>query len=151
MSRSPFQTNSHVYMLTEHEKEIFVLIITQITEKGVKECIDDINASPQNSMIDCLEAHQKLHSYLHYARQIIPDWNIKTELRESQLAIKLLVDTLRDCIEKLDTSNPELMEVKSYNQMHQALAKIREKDPTWSINGSIRYGNLNSQLRHPRT
>jgi hypothetical protein len=46
-------------MLTEREKEIFVLIVTQITEKGVKECIDNINASPRNSMIDCLEAHQK--------------------------------------------------------------------------------------------
>jgi hypothetical protein len=75
---------------------------------------------------------------LHHARQIIPDWNIKTELRESRLAIKPLVDVLRDCIEKLDTSNSELMEVKSYNRMHQALVKIREKDPTWSINGSVR-------------
>ncbi len=138
-------------MLTEHEREILVLIVTQITEKGVKECIDNINASPRSSMIDCLEAHQKLHSYLHHARQIIPDWNIKTELRESRLAIKPLVDVLRDCIEKLDTSNSELMEVKSYNRMHQALVKIREKDPTWSINGSIRYGSLNSQLHHPQT
>jgi len=138
-------------MLTEREKEIFVLIITQITEKGVKECIDNIDASPQSSMIDCLEAHQKLHSYLHHARQIIPNWNIKTELRESRLAIKPLVDVFRDCLEKLDTSDLELMEVISYNRMHQTLLKIREKDPTWSINGSVRYGDLNSQLHHPRT
>ncbi len=45
----------------------------------------------------------------------------------------------------------ELMEVISYNRMHQTLLKIREKDPTWSINGSIRYGDLNSQLHHPQT
>jgi hypothetical protein len=138
-------------MLTEHEKEIFVLIVTQVIEKGVKECIDNIRTTPQNSMMDCLEAHRKLHSYLHHARQIVPDWNIKTELRESRLAIKSLVDVFRDCLEKLDTSNSEMMEVISYNRMHQALVKIREKDPTWSINGSIRYGALNSQLRHPQT
>jgi hypothetical protein len=138
-------------MLTEHEKEILVLIVMQVIEKGVKECIDNIYTSPQSSMMDCIEAHRKLHSYLHHARQIVPDWNIKTELRESRLAIKPLVDTLRDCIEKLDTSNPELMEVKSYNRMHQTLVKIREKDPTWSVNGSIRHGTLNSQLRHPQT
>ncbi len=138
-------------MLTEHEREIRVLIVMQVIEKGVKECIHNICTPPQSSMMDCLEAHRRLHSYLHHARQIVPDWNIKTELRESRLAIKLLVDVLRDCLEKLDTSNLELMEVISYNRMHQALVKIREKDPTWSINGSMRYGVLNSQLRHPQT
>jgi hypothetical protein len=102
-------------------------------------------------MADCLEAHRRLHSYLHHARKLVPNWNIKTELRESRLAIKPLVDVFRDCLEKLDTSDLELMEVISYNRMHQALLRIREKDPTWSINGSIRYGDLNSQLHHPQT
>ena len=138
-------------MLTEYEKEMLVLIVTQFIEKGVKECIDHISTPPQSSMVDCLEAHRRLHSYLHHARKLVPNWNIKTELRESRLAIKPLVDVFRDCLEKLDTSDLELMEVISYNRMHQTLLKIREKDPTWSINGSIRYGDLNSQLHHPQT
>lgn len=138
-------------MLTEYEKEMLVLIVTLFIEKGVKECIDHISTPPQSSMADCLEAHRRLHSYLHHARKLVPNWNIKTELRESRLAIKPLVDVFRDCLEKLDTSDLNLMEVISYNRMHQALLKIREKDPTWSINGSIRYGDLNSQLHHPQT
>ena len=138
-------------MSTEHGREIYVLAITEAIEKGIKECIDDINTPPQSTMLNSFKAHRRLHSYLHYARQIIPNWNIKTELRESRLVVKPLVDIFRDCLEKLDTSNPKVIEAISYNRMHQALAKIREKDPTWSINGSIRYGDLNSQLRHPRT
>jgi hypothetical protein len=138
-------------MLTEYEKEMLVLIIILFIEKGVKECIDHISTPPRSSMADSLEAHRKLHSYLHHARKLVPNWNIKTELRESRLAIKPLVDVFRDCLEKLDTSDLELMEVISYNRMHQALLKIREKDPTWSINGSIRYGDLNSQLHYPQT
>ena len=113
-------------MLTEYEKEMLVLIVTLFIEKGVKECIDHISTPPQSSMVDCLEAHRRLHSYLHHARQIVPNWNIKTELRESRLAIIPLVDVFRDCLEKLDTSDLELMEVISYNRMHQALLKIRE-------------------------
>jgi len=138
-------------MSTEHEREMYVLTVTQVIEKGVKACIDDIHTSPQSSMLDCLEAHQRLHSYLHHARQIVPSWNIKAELRESRLVVTPLVDIFRDCLRELDTSNSNLLEVKSHNRMHQALAKIREKDPTWSINGSIRYGALNSQLCHPQT
>ena len=138
-------------MSTEHGREIYVLAITEAIEKGIKECIDDINTPPQSTMLNSFKAHQRLHSYLHYARQIIPNWNIKTELRESRLVVKPLVDIFRDCLEKLDTSNPKVIEAISYNRMHQALAKIREKDPTWSINGSIRYGDLNSQLHHPQT
>ena len=57
MSRSPFLINSHSYMLTEYEKEMLVLIVTQFIEKGVKECIDHISTPPQSSMADCLEAH----------------------------------------------------------------------------------------------
>jgi len=138
-------------MSTERGREIYVLAITEAIEKGIKECIDDINTPPQSTMLHSFKAHRRLHLYLHYARQIIPNWNIKAELRESRLVVKPLVDIFRDCLEKLDTSNPKVIEAISYNRMHQALAKIREKDPTWSINGSIRYGNLNSQLRHPRT
>ena len=138
-------------MSTERGREIYVLAITEAIEKGIKECIDDINTPPQSTMLNSFKAHRRLHSYLQYARQIIPNWNIKTELRESRLVVKPLVDIFRDCLEKLDTSNPKVIEAISYNRMHQALAKIREKDPTWSINGSIRYGNLNSQLHHPQT
>jgi hypothetical protein len=138
-------------MSTERGREMYVLAITEAIEKGIKECIDDINTPPQSTMLHSFKAHRRLHSYLHYARQIIPNWNIKAELRESRLVVKPLVDIFRDCLEKLDTSNPRVIEAISYNRMHQALAKIREKDPTWSINGSIRYGNLNSQLRHPQT
>ena len=138
-------------MSTERGREIYVLAITEAIEKGIKECIDDINTPPQSTMLHSFKAHRRLHSYLHYARQIIPNWNIKAELRESRLVVKPLVDIFRDCLEKLDTSNPRVIEAISYNRMHQALAKIREKDPTWSINGSIRYGILNSQLRHPQT
>jgi len=138
-------------MSTERGREIYVLAITEAIEKGIKECIDDVNTPPQSTMLHSFKAHRRLHSYLHYARQIIPNWNIKTELRESRLVVKPLVDIFRDCLEKLDTSNPKVIEAISYNRMHQALAKIREKDPTWSINGSIRYGNLNSQLHHPQT
>ncbi len=138
-------------MSTERGREIYVLAITEAIEKGVKECIDDISTPPQSTMLHSFKAHRRLHSYLHYARQIIPNWNIKTELRESRLVVKPLVNIFRDCLEKLDTSDPKVIEVISYNRMHQALAKIREIDPTWSINGSLRYGTLNSQLRHPQT
>ena len=65
-------------MLTEYEKEMLVLIVTQFIEKGVKECIDHISTPPQSSMADCLEAHRRLHSYLHHARKLVPNWNIKT-------------------------------------------------------------------------
>jgi hypothetical protein len=70
-------------MSTEREREMYVLTITQTIEKGIKECIDNIDTPPQSSMLDCLEAHRRLHSYLHRARKIFPNWNIKTELRES--------------------------------------------------------------------
>lgn len=137
-------------MSTERGREIYVLAIIEAIEKGVKECIDDISTPPYSTMLHSFKAHRRLHSYLHYARQFIPNWNIKAELRESRLVVKPLVNIFRDCLEKLDTSDPKVIEVISYDRMHQALAKIREKDPTWSINGSIRYGKLNSQLRHPQ-
>jgi len=57
-------------MLTEYEKEMLVLIVTLFIEKGVKECIDHISTPPQSSMADCLEAHRRLHSYLHHARKL---------------------------------------------------------------------------------
>jgi hypothetical protein len=138
-------------MSTGRGREIYVLAVTEAIEKGVKECIDDISTPPHSTMLHSFKAHRRLHSYLHYARQIIPNWNIKAELRESRLVVKPLVNIFRDCLEKLDTSDPRVTEVISYNRMHQALVRIREKDPTWSINGSIRYGTLISQLRHPQT
>jgi len=135
-------------MSTEHEKEMNALALTAVIEKGIKVCIDDIDTHPQGSIMERIEAHNKFHLHSHYARKVIPDWNIKAEVRESRFMVKPLVDLLRNCIKEIDPSDPETLNVKSYNFMHRVLKNIREKETTRSINGSIRYGALNSQLRH---
>ncbi len=88
-------------MSTEHKKEMNTFVLTPVIEKELKACIDDIDTHPQGSIMALIDAYKKLHSHLHNARRVIPDWNIKAELRASQFMVKPLVDILRDCIVKL--------------------------------------------------
>ena len=107
--------------------EPYKLVLLLMAERGFKKCIDNLSTDPR----------------LNHLRALDPSWNIMREFRSQRPLIKLLVDTLIERISDVDASNLETLNLESCYRVHQVLRVIRGLDPSWSINGSVRFGVLN--------
>ena len=106
--------------------------------------IDMLDQRSYMILFDLLIKTDKMFQvHLNHLRSLDPNWNIMREFRSSRLLIKLLVDTLIKRISDVDTSNLETLNLESCYRVHQVLRVIRGLDPSWSINGSVRFGVLN--------
>jgi hypothetical protein len=114
-------------------------VLLLMAERGIKKCIDDLSTDP------CLnkQTFKMFQVHLNHLRSLDPDWNIRREFRSQRPLLKLLVDTLIKRISKVDASYLETLNMESCYRVHQVLRVIRGLDPSWSINGSVRFGVLN--------
>ena len=85
--------------------------------------------------------YQKLNETLSCLKEIDPEWKIAAETRETFVPV-VLIECLRESISLIDTSDLENPNFGICNLVHQILGNIREFDPTWSINSSMRFEAL---------
>jgi hypothetical protein len=114
-------------------------VLLLMAERGIKKCIDDLSTDPRLNR----QTFKMFQVHLNHLRSLDPNWSIMREFRSQRPLIKLLVDTLIERISDVDASNLEILNMESCYRVHQVLRVIRGLDPSWSINGSVRFGVLN--------
>ncbi len=119
--------------------EPYKSVLLLMAERGIKKCIDNLSTDPRLNK----QTFKMFQVHLNHLRALDPNWNIMREFRSQRPLIKLLVDTLIERISDVDASNLETLNLESYYRVHQVLRVIRGLDPSWSINGSVRFGVLN--------
>ena len=119
-------------------REPYKSVLLLMAERGIKKCID-LSTDPRLNR----QTFKMFQVHLNHLRSLDPNWNIMREFRSPRLLIKLLVDTLIKRISDVEASNLETLNLESCYRVHQVLRVIRGLDPSWSINGSVRFGVLN--------
>jgi hypothetical protein len=120
----------------------YMSVLILMAEKGIKECIDNLSLDLRLNK----QTFKLFQMYLNHVRCLDPNWNIRREFRSDRSIIKLVVDTLRNLISKVDASDLETLDMEICYRVRQVLRVIRGLDPSWSINGSVRLGILNKKF-----
>jgi hypothetical protein len=112
-----------------------------LAENNFKTVIDEIDTNCKELNQANIQWYQKLIETLYCLKEIDPDWKIAAETRETFVPV-VLIQCLREGIRLINTSDLENLNFGICNLVHQILGRIREFDPTWSINSSMRFEAL---------
>ncbi len=112
-----------------------------MAENNFKAVIDEIDTNCKELNQTNIQMYQKLTETLSCLKEIDPEWKIAAETRETFVPV-VLIECLREGVSLIDISDLENLNFGIYNLVHQILGRIRELDPTWSINSSIRFEAL---------
>jgi hypothetical protein len=129
------------FEIINEETTLLYGAVKLLAENNFKAVIDEIDTNCRELNKTNIESYQKLTETLSCLKEIDPEWEISAETRETFVPA-LLIECLREGIRFIDTSDLENLNFGLFNLVHQILGRIREFDPTWSINSSIQFEAL---------
>jgi hypothetical protein len=123
------------------EATLLYISVKLLAEKNFKAVIDETDTNCKELNHANIESYQKLIENHFCLREIDSEWKISADTGETFVPA-LLIECLQEGIRMFDTSDLDTLNFGTCNLVHQILGRIREFDPTWSINGSIRFEAL---------
>jgi hypothetical protein len=107
-----------------------------LAENNFKAVVDEIDTNCKELNQTNIQMYQKLIEALSCLKEIDHEWKIAAETRETFVPV-VLIKCLREGVSLIDTSDLEDLNFGICNLVHQILGRIREFDPTSSINSSM--------------
>ena len=129
------------FQIINKETTLLYGAVKLLAENNFKAVIDEIDTNCKELNQTNIQMYQKLNETLSCLKEIDPEWKIAAETRETFVPV-VLIECLRESISLIDTSDLENPNFGICNLVHQILGNIREFDPTWSINSSMRFEAL---------